>query len=116
LYASPVVVDEARKGEQKLATERLSLLEQVELLDVTPEARALAEQLVQNTGIPRKAEIDALHISVAATNGMNYLLTWNCTHIANATILPRVYDICRAEGYEPPFVCTPHELMEISHG
>jgi predicted nucleic acid-binding protein len=111
LFASTVVVDEARKGEGKLAAERLDLLEEVELLDVTPEARALAAVLVRETGIPAKAEIDALHIAVAAINGMTYLLSWNCAHIVNAATLPLVYDVCREKGYEPPFVCTPQELM-----
>jgi hypothetical protein len=63
------------------------------------------------TGIPRKAELDALHISVAVVNGIDFLLTWNCTHIANAEILPKVYEVCRSAGYEPPFVCTPLELL-----
>jgi hypothetical protein len=81
------------------------------LLEVTPAARSLSRELVRVAGIPKKAELDALHISVAAVNGMNYLLTWNCTHIANAVILPMVYAVCREAGYEPPFVCTPLELL-----
>jgi len=50
-------------------------------------------------------------VAVAAVNGMKYLASWNCTHIVNAITLPRVYDICRLSGYEPPFVCTPQEFM-----
>jgi hypothetical protein len=57
------------------------------------------------------AEIDALHIAVATVRGMEFLATWNCKHIANAVTLPLVYEVCRAEGYEPPIVCTPYELM-----
>jgi hypothetical protein len=106
-------VDEARKGVDHLAAERLEFLREVQLLDVTSEARSLASDLLRDTKIPRKAEIDALHIAVAAVSGMTYLLSWNCTHIVNAVILPRVYDVCRRNGYEPPFVCTPQELMEI---
>jgi hypothetical protein len=113
LFASGVVVDEAGRGDPKLASERLAILAGIQLLDVTALARTLAERLLRDTQIPRKAEIDAVHIAVAATSGMNYLVTWNCTHIANAVILPRVYDICRDAGYEPPFVCTPQELMEV---
>lgn len=113
LFASGIVIDEASKGDSKLAGERLVFLSDLPLLEVTAEARSLAERLLRETGIPRKAEIDALHIAVAAASGMNYLLSWNCTHIVNGVILPRVYDICRAAGYEPPFVCTPQELMEV---
>ena len=62
--------------------------------------------------IPDIAEMDAYHIAVAAVNGMEYLLTWNCTHIANAVMRPRIEEICRQEGFEPPIICTPQELME----
>jgi len=111
LFASTVVVDEARKGEGKRAAERLDFLRDVELLDVTPEAQSLAAELVRDAKIPAKARMDAVHIAVAAINGMTYLLSWNCAHIVNATTLPRVYEVCRLNGYEPPFVCTPQELM-----
>ena len=113
LFASPVVLDEAKKGDPNLAVERLRFLGEVELLDVTPEARTLGDLFVRDAILPPKAEIDALHIAVAAINGMDYLLSWNCTHIANAFILPRIYGACWRQGYEPPFVCTPHELMEM---
>lgn len=94
-----------------LAAQRLGYLQEVELLEVTPEARRLAARFVREVAIPAKAEIDALHVAVAAVNGMTYLASWNCTHIVNAITLPRVYDVCRLSGYEPPFVCTPQELM-----
>jgi hypothetical protein len=111
LFISPVVIDEAGKGEPALAAQRLEHLAALAMLEVTSAARSLAEDLLRLTGIPKKAELDALHISIAAVNGMNYLLTWNCTHIANAEILPEVYEVCRGAGYEPPFVCTPLELL-----
>jgi predicted nucleic acid-binding protein len=113
MFASGVVVDEAGKGDRKRAAERLSFLQELQLLEVATEARFLAARLLRETRIPPKAEIDALHIAVATVGGMDYLVTWNCTHIANGVILPLVYDICRDAGYEPPFVCTPQELMEI---
>jgi hypothetical protein len=62
--------------------------------------------------LPPKAQADALHIAVAAVNKMNYLLTWNCTHIANATLRSRIEAVCRSQGYEPPVVCTPQEMLE----
>lgn len=115
LFASTVVIDEASKGDDELSAERLTFLRDVALLEVTVEARRLSAELMRQTGIPRKAEMDALHIAVAATSGMTYLLSWNCTHIVNASILPRVYEVCRLQGYEPPFVCTPQELMGPDH-
>jgi len=114
LFISPVVIDEARKGDSELAEQRLQYLATLPVLAVTSAALALSAELLRMTAIPRKAELDALHISVAAVSGMNYLLTWNCTHIANAEILPKVYEVCRGAGYEPPFVCTPLELLGVT--
>jgi hypothetical protein len=112
LFASGAVIDEALKGDAGRASERLELISHMTILSVTPAARELAEELLRKTRLPRKAELDALHIAIAAIHGMEYLLTWNCRHIANANILPDVYNVCRASGYEAPLVCTPQELIE----
>ena len=111
LFASSVVVDEAGDGHASLAAERVRYLEGITLLRVIDSAHALQQDLLKLAKLPDKARNDALHIAVAAVHGMDYLLTWNCTHIANAVTLPRVYEVCREAGYEPPFVCTPQELM-----
>jgi hypothetical protein len=111
LFASSAVVDEAADGDETLAAERLRFLRGITLLRIPDEAHALKLQLLRRTQIPATAETDALHIAVAAVHGIEYLATWNCRHIANAVTLPLVYDVCRAEGYEPPLVCTLHELM-----
>ncbi|HEX6100012.1 MAG TPA: type II toxin-antitoxin system VapC family toxin [Thermoanaerobaculia bacterium] len=113
LFASPVVIDEASDGDARLAEERLRFLAGLPLLRVTDTAYALQADLLRLANLPEKARNDALHIAVAAVHGMEYLLTWNCTHIANAVTLPLVYDVCRGAGYEPPFVCTPQELMGV---
>jgi hypothetical protein len=68
--------------------------------------------LVVAGAVPHQAEIDAYHIAIAAVNGMEYLLTWNCTHIANARIRPKIEAVCRLRGFEPPIICTPLELGE----
>jgi len=112
LFASAVVVTEAREDEPELASARLAFLKDVTLLEVTEEADGLKAALLKGAALPAKAELDALHIAVATVHGLDYLLSWNCRHIANAFTLPRVYDICRRAGYDPPFVCTPLELME----
>lgn len=111
LYASTVVFDEAAEGDAALAAERLRFLQEVTLLRVPDRAHQLKSELLRRTQIPQKAETDALHIALAAVHGMEFLATWNCKHIANGLILPLVYDVCRMEGYEPPLVCTPHELL-----
>ena len=68
--------------------------------------------LIEQGPLPANAVVDALHIAIAAVNGMHYLLTWNFTHIANAAIRSDIEDVCRARGYEPPVICTPEELLE----
>jgi hypothetical protein len=69
---------------------------------------------VSNRIVPPAAETDALHIAIAATSGMEYLLTWNCRHIANAQIRGRIEAFARQRGIEPPILCTPEEPMEIA--
>jgi predicted nucleic acid-binding protein len=111
LYASAVVIEEASRGNELLAQARLAVIEQLRLADVTSAARELAGRLLLEFGLPAKANADALHVAIAAANGIDYLLTWNCTHLANAFMIPRVEKICRAAGFEPPYICTPQELM-----
>lgn len=111
LFASTVVYDEAADGDPTLAAERLRFLNEVSLLRVPDIAHHLKFELLQRTQIPMKAENDALHIAVAAVHGVEILATWNCKHIANGLILPLVYDVCREQGYEPPLICTPYELL-----
>ena len=62
-------------------------------------------------GLPRKAATDAAHIAIAAVHGMDFLLTWNCVHIANAVIAKAVASTCRQHGFECPVICTPEELF-----
>jgi hypothetical protein len=76
-----------------------------------PEAEALAATLLREVPLPARAAADALHIAVAAVNGVSYLVSWNCTHIANAALRPRIEAVCRQSGYEPPVICTPRELL-----
>ncbi|MEO6810310.1 MAG: type II toxin-antitoxin system VapC family toxin [Isosphaeraceae bacterium] len=110
LYTSRLVVQECQAGDPRAAADRLAALAGVPLLEQTLDAAALAEALIQGVSLPERAAADALHIAIAATHGMDYLLTWNCTHIANVTLRPRIEAVCRAAGYEPPLICTPEEL------
>lgn len=112
LFTSQVTIKEARAGNPEAAKRRLEILNGLPELEVSGVAENLANTLLQGAALPRKAEIDALHIAVASIHGMEYLLTWNCKHIANATMRPKIDTICRESGYEPPIICTPLELME----
>jgi hypothetical protein len=110
LFVSQFVLDEAAAGDAKAAEERLDALRDVALLDVTEEAILLAGDLVAGGGLPVKARVDALHVAMAAVHGMDFLLTWNCEHIANAATRSTIEHLCRAAGFEPPIICTPLEL------
>ena len=113
IYISELVVAEIREGDPDAAQRRLTFVEGVELLDITDDATALAQYLAEQTGLPEKARADALHIAVAACHGVDYLLTWNSAHIANAELRPKIEALCRDRGYEPPVLCTPDELMGV---
>ena len=112
LFVSQAVILEAGRGDSSAATRRLAALEGVAVLEVTEDATTLAEAFLEQHALPAKAALDALHIAVAVVMGMDYVLTWNCTHIANAASRPKIEDACRKLGYEPPVICTPEELME----
>ncbi len=111
LYASQFAVQESSAGDAAMARKRLNALDGITLLSVNQEALDLARLLIEKGPIPEKAEIDALHIAVATANGMDYLLTWNCKHIANAEMQVGIGRLCRASGFEPPVICTPEELL-----
>ncbi len=112
LYASELVIEEVSAGDAEAAAQRLEALAGVALLGMTPDAEALAAMLVAEAALPARAAIDALHIAVAACHGMDYLLTWNCKHIANAVMRTKIEAVCRAAGFEPPVICTPMELLQ----
>lgn len=82
------------------------------LQEITEEAIALAKDLVRLGPLPEKAAVDALHIAIAVTNKVDYLLTWNCKHLVNAALRSRIERVCRARGYDPVVICTPEELLE----
>ena len=112
LYVSQFVVDEASAGDAAGAARRVAVLRDLTLLDLTSAATLLAGELVRRGGVPAKAKTDALHIAVASVHGMDYLVSWNCTHIANATMRGRIEGICRGAGFDPPVICTPIELVK----
>ena len=112
LYVSRLVIDEASAGDVEAAAQRLVTLKGIPRLEFTEAASLLAAHLVAEAAIPRQAVEDALHVAVAAAHGMDYLLTWNCRHIANATMRNRIADVCAVSGFEAPVICTPEELLE----
>ncbi|MCX5677477.1 MAG: type II toxin-antitoxin system VapC family toxin [Planctomycetota bacterium] len=111
VYVSQLVVDEAGRGDQDAVNRRVAILHGVARLQVTAQAVALARELVEAHALPRESLEDALHIALAATNGMDLLMTWNCKHIANAEMAPAIRATIERCRYDPPIICTPDELM-----
>ena len=111
LYVSEPVLKEAAAGEKTMAQRRVELLAPIPVLALTKQILALAESLVVAGPIPNKAAGDALHIAVATAYSCEYLLTWNCRHIANAEIVRVVARLVRRQGFELPMVCTLEELL-----
>ncbi|HTU88786.1 MAG TPA: type II toxin-antitoxin system VapC family toxin [Gemmataceae bacterium] len=111
LFASQVVVRECQAGDPVVAAERLQILRDLTLLDQTEQATDLAQALLEQTPLPERAAVDALHIAIATVHGMDFVLTWNCAHIANAVLRNQIESVCREAGYEPPTICTPEELL-----
>jgi predicted nucleic acid-binding protein len=111
-YVSPVVLDEIAGGDQQAQTLRLQLVANMPPLAVDERIISLAEAICEEIRLPERAQADAYHIAIPSVHGIDYLVTWNCKHIANAFMLRKIEQIVQAKGFTMPVVCTPEELME----
>ena len=112
LFVSELVIDEVSKGEMLMANKRLDLISGILLIDFNDEAKDLAKEILRQNVLPLKATLDVFHIAVTVVHEIDFLLTLNCKHIANAFIFRRIEKICSKFGYETPIVCTPQEILE----
>jgi len=112
IFISEFVVAEVSLGHPDAINRRLEVIADIMVLQATEDVRVLGQELIRCHALPATAEIDAYHVAIATVNGIEFLLTWNCTHIANARSRPKIEATCRALGYEPPIICTPLELTE----
>ena len=111
LVASELVVTECSAGDSTAASKRLEALKAIPLLDITARSIQLAKELVAANIVPAKASEDAIHICIATVHFADYLLTWNCRHIANPEIQARIAEYFQRQGLFLPFICTPDELL-----
>jgi hypothetical protein len=111
LFVSQLVIDEASAGDSDAIARRLEILEGIPLIEPKPGTDALVEALIEDLDLPARAAADAVHIALAVVNGIDFLLTWNCTHIANAANRPIIELTCQTLGYSAPVICTPEELL-----
>jgi predicted nucleic acid-binding protein len=113
LYISEVVVEEAGRGDELAASRRLGALEDIDVLQLDEKSVELSKALIEQGAVPPKALDDALHLAVAAVNRMDFLLTWNCRHIDNAEMKPKIRKVMESQGYQCPEIATPIELMGV---
>lgn len=111
LYVSQLVLDEAAADDPEAAERRAEFLAGLPLLDLTPGVAELAATMIEEVPLPPRAGADAVHVAAATYHGMDFLLTWNSRHIANAELRPAIEEVCRRSGFGPPVLCTPDELM-----
>ncbi len=114
LFYSDAVRNEAAMGDPKAAEQHLAILADLQLLEIPMQALELAKALVLATALPAKAEVDALHIAIAACEKMEFLLTWNFKHIANAQSVGKVRQVCASYGQSCPVLCSPLELLKVN--
>lgn len=112
LCTSQVVLSEAAAGDSDAAQRRLRFLDGLPLLEISPRVDDLVEAILASGLLPTKALRDAAHIAVSSVAEVDILLTWNCRHIANATIMRELSDLIASHGLEMPVLCTPLELLE----
>ncbi len=111
VFISQYVLDEASSGNPEASERRMNVIKGLESLRIDNDVVALAERIIETGLIPSKAITDAGHIAIAARHSMDFLLTWNCTHIANAEILVKINYVVSAAGFFLPTICTPDELF-----
>jgi len=107
LYISQVVLDEVARGDVEIAAQRMEILNGLQLVELNQAVQNLSAQFLKRSNLPQKASDDAVHIAAATVHGLDYLLTWNCKHIANAQIQRKLAEISLDFGYQLPIICTP---------
>jgi predicted nucleic acid-binding protein len=113
LYVSEGVIVEAQSGDAEAAQRRLTVLKGLPELDITLEVEQLAGRLARRLALPPRKKMDAVHVAVCAVHRIDFLLTWNCTHLANPVLEAEARRICADENYDSPMICTPHQLLEM---
>jgi hypothetical protein len=113
LYSSDFVIEEASRGDPTAVAERLKVLADISLLAVNQESLELSKQLVTAMALPPRGRLDAAHVAISAVYGVNFLLTWNCRHLANAMLTAKIETACASAGFTAPKIVTPEMLLEV---
>ena len=111
VLSSQIVLDEAARGDSAMAKKRLHMLAKVPLLVITDAVVRIAEELIKDGVVPERAGDDSFHIACAGVHGVDFLLTWNCKHIANPHNRHRIRGCFARHGVKMPVICTPEEFI-----
>lgn len=111
MYISELVREEASFGDPDAASRRIAAMSDLTYLHITEKAESLAKRLIEPGPLPSKAIGDALHLAISTVHKMDFLLTWNCRHLDNAELKPKVRKIIKDLGFEMPEICTHQELI-----
>ena len=111
VVTSRLVLDEAALGDSDAAKRRLAILADIPILDANPDVETVAEEILARSLMPQSAKLDASHVAAAALVGVQFLLTQNCRHIANAIMLPRIYRLLEELGIPGLLIYTPAEFL-----
>ena len=111
IYISALVIQEASRGDREASKKRLGALSGIPIVEISQGAQEVAQSLISEKAIPSESEEDALHIAVASTNGMDFLLTWNFNHINNAFKKSKIIRTIEKQGFVPPEICSPDEFI-----
>lgn len=111
---SDLVIEEASDGDPAAAAKRLEALKPIPVLLPGDASFEITDEIMRSGVVPAAYVNDAVHVAIAASNGIEFLVTWNCKHLANAWIRSKLVGLIESLGYRCPVICTPEELMEIS--
>lgn len=108
---SRLVLEECTLGDPTYAQLRREIMAPIPILTDLPEAQSFAKILQRALNIPDRAKADALHIAIAAAHGIQFLLTWNCKHLANPRLSGKIGELCTKAGFVAPIICTPNLML-----
>jgi predicted nucleic acid-binding protein len=114
VFVSPVVLEEIAHGDSDAAQRRLHSIASFPVLEVVPEVHTLAAAYYAAIPLPDKAQADAYHLALTAWHGLDYLVSWNCTHVVNGRVRMIIEEVNAQFGIRTPIICTPEELMEVA--
>ena len=111
LFTSPAVLDELAGDIPERSAKRLALIHDLPLLPVESSIAEIVEAYIRHKLMPADPGGDALHLALASYHKCDFLLTWNCQHLANANKFKHIRRLNAMLGLFVPAVVTPLELL-----